>query len=301
MSTGNRPSEALDFATLYRAWRMYMEQYPQGMPNLGNASKGRFFTWAMRYGHLADMLDGMQGLVSSDEGQLEADLAEMGHSVEGIQIPAGMVAVAAVMNKQAEWHGGKAEDATVNMASGASIPGFELPEAGVHIFQLVNYPGAHLLHLRAKGPDSVWILHAPAVAESGIDMITMSHDVMQTGRTQVNYPGAKIPNAYLDLHPDISWMVGIGEPPVGQALQGYKLGLSKYGAFLKVVTVLAPMCADDPWAQPDLSKPYEVKDPFYVWWTQQSDESLFEFPFGQAFVAEQNMVKPPEDECSPLW
>jgi hypothetical protein len=168
-----------------------------------------------------------------------------------------------------------------------TMPGFKLPDTGVHVYEVEGYPGSYLLELLTQSDETLWLfVHADTGLE-GLDLMKLALEVMRRSRQTPmsrgpagfgerafpTFAGAKVPMMDFDLTPDLDWLLGAslatehgGFYTIRQALQQFKMRMDETGARVKVATALGVGYSARFGPEP---KVFIVDRPFYGWRTQR--------------------------------
>jgi hypothetical protein len=160
--------------------------------------------------------------------------------------------------------------------------GFELPPAGVHLYEVAGYAGTYLLELLTQSEETLWLLVQETIRVEGLDLVKLALDVMQrarqtpmepgfAGAAHLRFDGAEVPLIEFDLKPDLTWLLGAGTRTrtgdpyrIEQAAQQVKLGMDATGAYVQVATAMEAVPTME-----TFPTVFTVDRPFYGWWTQR--------------------------------
>jgi hypothetical protein len=194
-------THALDVITILSALRT-LEQELQGtgwQPQ--NAAQKELFAWLETYQEQLARMTGLEAKASRFYEELNAFLAEKGFSLRLEPFdPVRGLGVVSVLDKLVRWLQGPGTKSDIVTRRGA-MPGFDLPDTGVRIYEVEGYRGSYLLELLTQSEETLWLfVHADPSLE-GLDLVKLSLDVMRRSR-----------------HPPVSYAPGAGAaPPLGGA------------------------------------------------------------------------------------
>lgn len=278
-------TRALDVITILHALETLDHELQATRWQPQNPAQQELFAWLKTYQKHLARITGLEAKASRFYEELNAFLEHKGFSLRLEPFdPASGLGVVSVLDKLVRWLHGPGTHCDIATRQGA-MPGFELPEAGVHVYEVEGYRGAYLLELLTQSEETLWLFVHTDTSLEGLDLVKLALDVMgrsrQTSMSRVpaglgehtfpTFAGAKVPMIDFDLRPDLTWVLGAGlttkrsgRYAITQAKQQFKLRMDETGARVKVATalVMATSLRSDPTV-------FLVDRPFYGWWTQR--------------------------------
>lgn len=275
-------TRALDVVTIMHALSVLSGELNIPTWSGKNSKQAQLFNWLAKYQEQLAQISGLEALASRFHEELNRFLTDRKFDpmVKPFD-PTQGVGVVSVLDKLVRWLNGPGQLVQIRTIEG-NRPGFELPASGVNIFHVDGYPGSsYLLEVLTQSDDTLWLFVHNDTSLEGLDMVSLSMEVMRRGRSipmargfRSEYPafaGAQIPMVDFDVKPDLSWLLGADAPTesgdyyfIAQAAQQYKMRMDETGARVKAATVVVAMrgISEEP-------RVFVIDVPFYGWLTQK--------------------------------
>ncbi len=279
-------TRALDVVTILHALDTLDRELQTTVWSAKNPQQIDLFTWLDTFKEKLARITGLDAKASRFYEELNAFLAQKGFSPMVASFnPKEGLGVVSILDKLVRWLNGPGTIGEIYTRRGSML-GFELPHDGVNIYEVMGYRGSYLLELLTQSDDTLWLFVHDNHSLDGLDMVKLSLDVMSKSRQtpmsddsfgyglgrgkSPTFAGAKVPMIEFDVKPDLSWLLGAKTTTVSgdyyfvaQAAQQFKMRMDETGARVKVATAMVvPLM----WQGPVV---FEVKEPFYGWWTQK--------------------------------
>ncbi len=297
-------TRALDVVTIMHALSVLDgELKTKGWDADGELAQELFVSWMETYKDQIASVKGLKAKASNLYEVLNAYLVE--HKFDPMIDPfepSDHLGVVSILDKLVNWQSGPGEVIQIQ-TSGGPKPGFELPASDVNVYYVDGYPGSHLLELKTKTRDTLWLFVHGDKSIEGLALAKLSMDVMgrkrtipfvgaNHGVTQLTFGSAHVPMIDFDIKPDISWLKGLFTQTedghfyvIDQAKQQFKMRMDETGARVKVATALVAKRLSMPTREPAI---FVVDQPFYGWWTQKGTS----LPMAAFFADWDSMKKP---------
>ena len=162
--------EALDHELQATRWK------PQ------NPTQRELFAWLSTYKEQLARITGLEAKASRFYEELNAFLANRGFRLSIAPFDSTReLGVVSVLDKLVRWRNGPGTLSDIATRRG-TMPGFELPDDGVNIYEVEGYPGSYLLELLTQSDDRLWLFMHEDTGVEGLDLVKLSLDVMQRPR-----------------------------------------------------------------------------------------------------------------------
>lgn len=279
-------TRALDVITILHALQTLGHELKLARWQPQNPAQREVFAWLETYHKQLVRITGLEAKASRFYEELNAFLEHKGFSLRLDPFdPTSGLGVVSVLDKLVRWLKGPGTLTNIPTHTGAK-PAFELPPAGVRIYEVADYRGSYLLELLTQSDETLWLFVHQDASVEGLDLMKLALDVMghprQTPMNRIpagsgerafpTFAGAKVPMIDFDLTPDLAWLLGAGlttkrgdRYSIRQAKQQFKLRMDETGAHVKVATALVGMLVSARF-EPTV---FTVDRPFYGWWTQR--------------------------------
>lgn len=264
-------TRALDVVTILHALSVLDGELNTTGWKAKNPQQKQVFAWLEEHRELLAKVTGLEAKASRFWQELNAYLTARKFDPMVTPFdPNQGIGVVSILDKLVKWRSGPGTKVEIPTVQG-NCPGFELPPSGVNIHKVAGYPNSYLLELLTESDDTLWLFVHDNTSLEGLDMVTLSMDVMSKPRDE--YPaftGAQVPMVDFDIKPDLGWLQGADTIAEGgdyyyiaQASQQFKMRMDETGARVKVATVIvAKRCIVE------VPKLLIIDQPFFGWWTQ---------------------------------
>lgn len=304
-------TRALDVVTILHALQTLHDELQTTGWHAKNPQQQQIFIWLEEIRETLARITGLEAKASRFWKDLNTFLAQRGFDplVEPFDPDYGL-GVVSVLDKLVRWLNGPGEIVALQTEHGGRA-GFELPSNGVNIYEVEGYNEAYLLQLLTQSDDTLWLFTYQDTSLESLDLVKLAMNVMNKPRktpmrkyrhSEGEYPvfaGARVPMVDFNIKPDLGFLLEAETTTkngdhytIVQAAQQYKFRMNETGARVRVATDLVVFKTMPIREEPVV---FEVKRPFYGWWTQGS----IDLPMA-AFFSDWDAFRKPEGALKAL-
>jgi hypothetical protein len=172
-------TRALDAMTILSALETLDHELQATRWKPQNPAQRELFAWLSTYKEQLARITGLEAKASRFYEELNAFLANRGFRLSIAPFdPKKGLGVISILDKLVRWRNGPGTLSDIATRRG-TMPGFELPDDGVNIYEVEGYPGSYLLELLTQSDDRLWLFMHEDTGVEGLDLVKLSLDVMQ--------------------------------------------------------------------------------------------------------------------------